>query len=178
MSTNFSQDAVPKDKKGIPFAIESVDEDRNSGSGDSSDSESGDGSNSDIYFAPEYYPKRLTQTTNNSLKRDNNQCGGEDVTLDNTKNSEFHVTGIVLAKNLSELRNLSNYQGRVDLLSPIAGNGGVECVMKKIEIGEIVGWDSFENQWQFSYTLDLVSTGTDEGEQLGENQIVSEIVGE
>lgn len=131
---------------------------------------------SDTYrFAPEYYPKRFTEISKNEVDRSTKQCGGEDVYVKNTKNAEYHANGIVLQGNIAILRKLLDSEEPVDLITPIAENGGVECVLKKGEVGEIVGWDNFEGEWQFNYSVDLVATGTDSDSDT-DNQIVSELI--
>jgi hypothetical protein len=139
MSTNFSQEPTPKGGRGIPFAVEGA----------------------DYSFVPKYYPERFTQTRDNELKRDAAQCAGEEVYVEKKKNKELHANGIVLADNLDTLRMLLDDTDNVDLISPIAGDGGIEVVLKSGKIGEITGWDRFDEQWQFKYTLDFVSSGKD-----------------
>lgn len=129
-------------------------------------------------FDPVYYPDRYTDTLEKELKRDGRQCGGEDVSIDKTKNPEFHATGIVLDGNVEDFRKIRKHKGPVNLVTPLTDNaGGMEVMVKKGKIGEIVGWDAVYKQWQFKYTIDMVATGTDTDES-GKNEIVSEIISE
>jgi hypothetical protein len=143
MSTNFSQDPTPTGKDGIPFAVE--------------------GEN--YAFVPKYYPERFTQTRDNELKREGAKCAGEEVYTKKKKNKDLHATGIVLADNLDPLRNLIDETDPIDIISPIVDDGGAEVVLKSGKIGEIVGWDGADEQWQFKYTLDFVTSGADNNTQ-------------
>jgi hypothetical protein len=141
MNSEIPTDPTPDSKKGIPFSVEA----------------------DEFAFTPFYYPERFNQTRDNELKREGAQCAGEEVYVKKKKNTEYHATGIVLADNIDSLKNIIDTTESVDLITPIGTNGGVEVSLKKGKIGEIVGWDKFEEQWQFSYTLDFVATGRDNG---------------
>lgn len=165
----------PETGKGIPFAVEIA------GSVGRAVDDPG-GIPSFPYgaeeFNPVYYPDRYTDTIEKEVKRDARQCGGEDVTIDETKNPEFHATGIVLDGNVSDFRAVRSHNGPVNLITPLTDNdGGMEVVITKARIGEIVGWDGLYNQWQFNYTLDMVSTGVDTGSS-DTNQVVSDVLAE
>lgn len=132
--------------------------------------------NDNASFNPVYYPDRYNDTLEKEVERTARQCGGEDVSVDKTKNPEFHATGIVLDGNVSDFRAIRNYKGPVNLITPLTDNeGGMEVVITKGSIGEIVGWDGIYKQWQFNYTLDMVATGFDT-DNSGENQVVSEVL--
>lgn len=138
---------TPDDGKGIPFAVGS--------------------------FEPVYYPDRYSDTLEKELTRDARQCGGEDVSIDEVKNPEFHATGIVLDGNMQDFRDVRSKNEAVDLITPLTDNeGGMEVMVKKGKIGEIVGWDGLYKQWQFQYTLDMVATGTDTSDE-GTRQIIT-----
>jgi hypothetical protein len=126
-------------------------------------------------FIPTFYPDRFVQTKPRKLKRDSNQCDGEDVSLKKIKNREFHASGIVLASEIQLLQLLLNYTGVVDVISPLTPNGGMECRIDTAKLGEKKGYSSTEREWMFKYSLDLVSTGKDEY-GTGENEIVSDII--
>lgn len=156
----------PSDGKGIPFALEynvewaTADTDWQN----------------NVDFNPVYYPDRFTDTMEKEVERDGKQCGGEDISIDKTKNPEFHAKGIVLDGNVSDFRLIRKERGPVNLITPLTDNeGGMEVIVTKGEIGEIVGWDSLYQQWQFSYTLDMVATGNS-SEEDSENQVVSEVL--
>lgn len=126
-----------------------------------------------ISFAPAYYPDRLNWGRENELSRDPNPCGGEDVEIEHQKNTEFHAKGIVLGNQVRNLTEIINHNGELDLITPIYPRGGMEVVVKSGELGDLKGWDPLLLNWQYEYTLDLVSTGRDElGSQ--ESQIVTD----
>jgi hypothetical protein len=154
----------PDDGKGIPFSLSFT------------DTNSGGDYTKVIEFNPVYYPDRYTDTLKTDVSRDARQSGGEDVSVDQTKNPEFHATGIVLDGNVSDFRKIRKYDGPVNLITPITDNeGGMEVIVTKGEIGQLVGWDGLYKQWQFNYTLDMVATGSDTGSS-GRNPIVSEVL--
>lgn len=150
----------PNDGKGIPFSLEIGNSDKS------------------VDFNPVYYPDRFADTMEKDVDRDGRQCGGEDVSIDKTKNPEFHATGIVLDGNVSDFRKIRRHKGPINLITPLTDNeGGMEVIVTKGEIGELVGWDGLYKQWQFSYTLDMVATGSDTDESE-ESQIVNEVLEE
>lgn len=161
----------PSDGKGIPFSLNYTVE--------SAQGNEAETTVTTHEFNPVYYPDRYSDTLNKEVKRDARQCGGEDVSLDKTKNPEFHATGIVLDGNVQDFRRIRKHKGPVNLVTPLTDNeGGMEVIVTKGEIGELVGWDGLYQQWQFSYTVDMVATGTDTNESGGKNQIVSEVLAE
>jgi len=159
----------PDSGKGIPFSL-AVDEPGTA-------SVSVDDGRNDLHeFNPVYYPDRYNDTLQKEVERTARQCGGEDVSIEKTKNPEFHATGIVLDGNVSDFRAIRNHKGPVNLITPLTDNeGGMEVVVTKAQIGELVGWDGVYKQWQFNYTLDMVATGSDT-EESGRNQVVSEVL--
>jgi hypothetical protein len=128
-------------------------------------------------FAPEFYPESFTQMKKKKLTRYGGNCGGESVSIKSIKNREFHVTGVLLQGEISLFQGLLDYGGKVDVLSPLTPSGGMECYIKKGELGKQKGFDPHTRQWMFEFTMDLVSTGRDEHD-TGKNEIVTEIMGE
>jgi hypothetical protein len=124
-------------------------------------------------FAPKFYPDRFNQKFKKDLRREGQQCKGEDVSIKKNENSQFHATGVLLEENLRLFQTLSNHQGVVDLMTPISPDGGMECYIESADVGEIEGWNPSERQWMFKYTMDLVSTGLDEFGNNSENDIVT-----
>lgn len=154
--SDIPADPTPSNGKGIPFSIEVPD--------------------FSTEFIPVYYPERYTDTMEKDVEKNARQCKGEDVTIDTVKNPEFHATGILLAENVESFRRVRKHNGPVILQTPLTDNfGGMEVVITKGEIGEIQGWDGMYDQWQFSYTLDMVGTG-DDVDKTGKNQVVSEVI--
>lgn len=127
-------------------------------------------------FIPEFYPDSFTQMKKNELDRYGGKCNGESVSIKSVKNREFHATGVLLQGEIQIFQALQDIGSEVDLISPLTKNGGMECFVKKAELGEKKGWDPHNRQWMFEYTIDLVSTGRDEYDNGGRNAIVSAII--
>jgi hypothetical protein len=127
-------------------------------------------------FAPKFFPDRFNQSFDKELRREGQQCRGEDVSIKNLKNSEFHATGVVLEENLRRVQKLANHDGVVDMITPISPNGGMECYIKSGDVGELEGWNPVYRQWMFNYTFDFVSTGLDEFGNDTENDVVSGLI--
>lgn len=126
-------------------------------------------------FAPEFYPDRFNKVMTKELNRDGQQCQGEDVSVKDFKNSEIHATGVCFARQVPTLETLHAHEGGVDLYTPISPNGGLEVFVKKVEVGEMEGWNPHEGEWMFNYTLDFVSTGLDEYGGDKQNDVVSSL---
>jgi hypothetical protein len=130
----------------------------------------------DWAFAPEYYPDRFPQSKEKKLDRSGKQCSGEDVAIESIKNREFHVSGVLLAREVSDFNQMLDYDGVVDLYSPISPSGGMQCYVKNGEISATPeGFDAIHRMWRFEYSIDLVSTGNDEYDRT-KNAIVSSII--
>lgn len=127
-------------------------------------------------FTPEYYPDRFTKVMEKELSREGQQCKGEDVSVKKFKNPDIHATGVTFAHQVSTLEDLHLHEGKVDLYTPISPNGGLEAYVKKVEVGEINGWNPHEEEWMFDYTMDLVSTGRDEYGNDRENSVVTNLL--
>lgn len=136
----------------------------------------GDGGQASEEFSPEFYPDRFNKVMSKKLNRDGQQCQGEDVTIDEFKNSEVHATGVCFARQTSVLEGIHAHDGKVDLYTPISPHGGLEAFVKNTEIGEKEGWNPHQNEWMFNYTLDFVSTGLDEYGDDGNNSVVSTLL--
>lgn len=126
-------------------------------------------------FSPEFYPDRFNKVMKKELNRDGQQCRGEDVSVKDFKNPEVHATGVCFARQVSVLEELHAHEGKVDLYTPISPNGGLEVFVKKVEVGEMEGWNPHEGEWMFNYTLDFVSTGLDEYGGDGQSDVVDSI---
>ncbi|TQQ81847.1 hypothetical protein [Halonotius roseus] len=110
-------------------------------------------------FAPWYSPKRINVTKDRDLNRQDNFCGGEDVTDLGEKNSDIHVSGRLLKSELSSFKNSLGSSETFDLTTE-GFNGEVRVGGGEYE-GPI-GKDAETREFFFSYSLDLVSTGKDE----------------
>ncbi len=160
------EDAGPNDQ--LVFSVVAKDEDGNRAFSDGDDYY--------LRFSPEFYPDRFNKVMEKELNRDGNQCQGEDVSIKNLKNSDIHATGVCFARQVPVLEEMHAHEGKVDLYTPISPNGGLEAYVKKIEIGEINGWNPHEGEWMFDYTLDFVSTGRDEYGTDGRNDVITSML--
>jgi len=117
-----------------------------------------------VEFEPFYYPSRFTIKTEKELQRTASACEGEKVSIKDLKNSELHVTGKIHSSDLPELKNLREFTGKVEVITPAIVGGGMEAYVKSAEQGDLLGYDAYpdKQQWMFEYTIDLVSTGKDE----------------
>jgi len=127
------------------------------------------------YFIPDYYPDRFNQTKERKLERDGRQCEGEHITVDKVKNREIHLSGVLLEYEIGSFNRLVEYNGDVEIISPLVPRGAMTCVVKKGEIGNEQGYDPHANQRLYEYMIDLVSTGADEYEDDSRNPIVSSV---
>lgn len=142
------------------------------------ESNSGVGWNADdaaVAFVPDYYPDRFRQNKDKDLKREGKQCAGESVSVKTIKNRDFHIQGVLLEYEVTTFQQVVDHEGPVEIISPLTPSGGMECLIKSSELGDTKGYDPHARQWQFEYTLDLVSTGKDEYDRSN-NVIVSEII--
>lgn len=136
----------------------------------------GNGETVGIEFSPEFYPDRFNKVMKKELNRDGQQCRGEDVSVKSFKNSEIHATGVCFARHVSTLEEVHNHEGKVELYTPISPDGGLEAFVKKVEVGEMNGWNPKEGEWMFDYTLDFISTGFDEYGVDNTNDVVSSLL--
>jgi len=128
-------------------------------------------------FIPEFYPEDFTQMKKKEFNRYGGNCNGESISIKVIKNREFHVTGKLLQSEIPIFQALLDLDNQVDLISPLTPDGGMECFVKKGELGNQSGWDPKRREWKFHYTLDLISTGKDEYDTT-DNPIVTAILSE
>lgn len=127
-------------------------------------------------FAPTYYPDTIRIKKGRETERDGRQCGGENVTVDEIKNREVHISGQILATEVPLFNRIMDHKGKLDFISPKTPSSGLECEIDEIELGDLKGWDPVEKVWKFKYSIDLISTGRDEYDDGGDNEIVSKIL--
>jgi hypothetical protein len=129
-----------------------------------------------VGFTPEFYPNDFTQMKKKELNRyGGSNCEAESVSIKSVKNREFHIAGLMIESQIQVFQDLLDSNSEVDILSPLTPNGGMECFLKKGELGNYKGYDPHTEERIFEYTLDLVSTGRDETENE-RNAIVTSIV--
>lgn len=127
-------------------------------------------------FAPEFYPEDFTQMKKHKLNRyGGSACSAESVSIKSVKNREFHIAGKMIESEIQMFQDFMDVNSPITIYSPLTPNGGMECFLKKAELGNYVGFDPQTRERIFEYNVDLVSNGNDEAERE-ENAIVTEIV--
>lgn len=116
-----------------------------------------------VDFRPHYVPDRLQVSKERNLVRHANFCGLEDVFEIHGHNREIHLTGKLLHSEVAKFESVIDNSQTAELLSA-AWSGEVRTVQGEYE-GPI-GWDPIEREYLWSYTLDLVSTGLNEVENI------------
>jgi len=121
-----------------------------------------------VTFVPAYYPSRMSITTEKEFEKISSGCEGQEIDIKTLKNSTLHISGKVHAKDMGNINRLSQVTEPVDVLTPILEGGGMEFHLESAERGQLIGYDAFPafEDWMFEYTLDLLSTGKDEYEQI------------
>ena len=121
-------------------------------------------------FVPYYHPQKVVEVKERTPSRNENFCDGEDVSDNGSKNREFTVIGRALRSELADLTAIGDHTGPLTLVSSLfSGEVFVQKVKKKDTHG---GWDPFVEQMTFEYTLDILSSGLDEGHSMT-NGIIS-----
>lgn len=115
-------------------------------------------------FNPLYYPERVVVTSEKELNRVGAGCEGQKVTIQELKNADVSIVGKMHSEDLSDLQEISRYDGKVEVLCPVLKGSGMDMVIKSTEYGEILSWDGFPTaqDWLMNYKIDLVSTGEQE----------------
>lgn len=124
-----------------------------------------------ITFAPRYFPETFRRVKERDLNRKDQFCEGENVTDQGGKNWNIHVVGRVLTQELSVYDRVAE-EGKELLLTSLSWSG--EVLVDTCELEGPVAWDPQQNQYQWRYTADLVSTGRDELGSNFENGIISD----
>lgn len=114
----------------------------------------------DFQFSPTYLPKTVRVTKERNLNRKDSFCEGEDVTDTGAKNRDIHIAGKLVGGEKDRLNILAD-SDEVYTLSCPAWTGDVR--VSKAEYEGPTGHDSKTGKFIYSYSLDLVSTGRDEG---------------
>lgn len=119
----------------------------------------------DIDFAPAYYPERVTVGKERDIVREKSICMGEYINDVGTKNREIHVVGKILTPELREFHDLVELGESFDLfIMQWAG----EVMLEDSELEGPVGVDVHTKHFMYEYTLDFVSTGRDELNQISD----------
>lgn len=115
-----------------------------------------------LEFNPTYIPQRIQVSKERELVRHANFCGLEDVFEIHGKNREIHLAGIMLESELSDWADVVNWNNEANVITPgLKDNGMIVRVVEGEREGP-VSFDPHENEYQWEYSLDLVSTGESE----------------
>lgn len=114
----------------------------------------------DFQFSPTYLPKTIRVTKERNLNRKESFCKGEDVTDTGAKNRDIHVAGKLVGGEKDRLNILAD-SDEVYTLSCPAWTGDVR--VSKAEYEGPVAHDSKTGKFVYEFSMDLVSTGRDEG---------------
>lgn len=121
-------------------------------------------------FRPALFPEVVRVRKKRQIQQNDNYCEGEDVTDQGGKNRQVHINGVVGRRGKDELHDLMD-SGESHTMVSATWSG--EVMLKEAEIEGPVGWYPPGNTQLWEYTLDLVSTGTDENEGVARNGIIS-----
>lgn len=116
-----------------------------------------------LNFKPTYLPNRIQLNKERNLVRHANFCGLEDVFEIHGKNRELHISGILLENEKSAFRDVLDHNQRTEIITP--GWSGYIRIVKGEHEGPIA-WDPQEQQYQWEYSIDVLSTGESEGRHI------------
>lgn len=114
-----------------------------------------------VTFGPYYAPERLSVTKKRNLNRQENFCGGEDITDLGAKNRSAHVAGLILETELSAFNGVLDNDQAINMTTH--GWSG-QVMVKEGEYEGPVGRDAETGEYLYKYSLDVVSTGLDESD--------------
>lgn len=113
-------------------------------------------------FAPFFYPSRVVVSKAQKLARDGTPCGGEDVENVGSENREIHIVGVIRQHEKFALERLLDQTDQLNMIS-LSWSGEI-----RVDDGDYegpIGRDAHTGEYVWKYTLNLVSTGTDESGQ-------------
>lgn len=127
--------------------------------------------NDEFTFAPFFYPSRVVVSKAQKITRDGTPCGGEDVENVGSENREIHIVGVIRQHEKFALERLLDQTDELNIIS-LSWSGEI-----KLDEGDYegpIGVDPHTNEFHWKYTLNLVSTGTDESSRSPESGILRE----
>ena len=122
-------------------------------------------------FGPFYVPTRFVVNKERELNEEGTFCGGENVEDTGSKNREIHISGPVLEREKDTFHDVLDANTVFDLVSPV-WSGEV-----RIKDGELEGPTSYDprhGEQLFKFTLNVISTGTDEADGKPGDGIISD----
>lgn len=120
-------------------------------------------SHDDVTFAPRYAPDTLRRDKERNLDRKDAFCEGENVSDNGSKNWNIHASGRMLTSEIKFFDKVAE-KGEPLLLTSATWSG--ELLVEDVEVDGPGSWDPQQEEYHWTYTLNLVSTGRDES---GEN---------
>lgn len=120
-------------------------------------------SGSGFEFAPFFMPERISVSKERNLVRHANFCGLEDVFEVHGHNREIHISGKMRESYLPSFARVLDHNNEADLDAP--GWSGKVRVVKGEHEGP-VAYDPHTKEFQYQYSLDLVSTGENEAQHI------------
>lgn len=117
-------------------------------------------------FTPRYFPTRLNWTKEHEVERKDSFCGGEDVNDKGPKNREIHINGRVLSDEKITFDRIVEKAEKFEMTSATWSG---EVVIETAELEGPVAIDGRTGRLMWEYTLDVVSTGADEGTGMPAN---------
>lgn len=113
-----------------------------------------------LFFVPVIYPETLRVRKQRNLDRQENFCGGEDVSDTGSKNRDVHIVGVIRGRDVVEdLNEIADAEVAFEMSSATWSG---EIRIKELEIEGPDGYYPPTHEMYWQYTLDAVSTGLDE----------------
>lgn len=110
-------------------------------------------------FQPLFVPERMEEVKERNLDRQENWCGGEDVTDFGAKNREFHISGRLLESEIGTFDAVLDAGTAFDMVS-VLWTGEVYVVRGTLE-GPL-WYDPRLKDFIYTYSIDVLSSGRDE----------------
>lgn len=116
-------------------------------------------------FNPTYIPQRIELSKERELSRKANFCGLEDIFEIHGKNREVHLSGYILRSELSDFSNVLNWNKEATLITPGLPDG-LRVRIRKGDREGPVSFDPQQKEYQWKYSLDVISTGESEARHI------------
>lgn len=125
----------------------------------------------DVFFAPRFYPERVNVSKERNLEQSEGVCKGQDVTDNGSQNRVIHVTGRLRGE--SELDAMDELLDAGTPFTMTSTTWSGEVYVRDGEYEGPIGWFPPSGELDWEYRLNLVSAGTDVGEDSGNGIIES-----
>lgn len=111
-------------------------------------------------FTPRFFPETIRVTKERRLDRKQGVCEDEVVSDNGSKNRDIHISGRLRGE--AEKQALDALGDSSDVLTVTSTTWSGDVRIANIEYEGPVGWHPPTGELDWSYTLDVVSTGRDE----------------